>query len=134
MLYISGVQSKPTSSTKQRLHLPVPRPRSMRPTAARTYSKMLTVSSEISSQLPTSKTRSCVKLIPTCVSHMLASDMLQEARNSSSRVVSTVEAHLGESQHLQESHSSHTAGINTHADNAFQSSYKVSETSTLKIL
>uniref|UniRef100_A0A0E0QMC2 Kinesin-like protein n=1 Tax=Oryza rufipogon TaxID=4529 RepID=A0A0E0QMC2_ORYRU len=51
-------------------------------------------------------------------------NMLQEARNSSSRVVSTVEAHLGESQHLQESHSSHTAGINTHADNAFQSSYK----------
>uniref|UniRef100_A0A0D3H362 Kinesin-like protein n=1 Tax=Oryza barthii TaxID=65489 RepID=A0A0D3H362_9ORYZ len=51
-------------------------------------------------------------------------NMLQEARNSSSRVVSTVEAHLGEIQHLQESHSSHTAGINTHADNAFQSSYK----------
>uniref|UniRef100_A0A0E0EP06 Kinesin-like protein n=1 Tax=Oryza meridionalis TaxID=40149 RepID=A0A0E0EP06_9ORYZ len=51
-------------------------------------------------------------------------NMLQEARNSSSRVVSTVEAHLGEIQHLQENHSSHTAGINTHADNSFQSSYK----------
>ncbi|CAL5000311.1 unnamed protein product [Urochloa decumbens] len=50
--------------------------------------------------------------------------LLDEARKSSSRVVSTVEAHFAELQQLQENHSSQTAGINTHADKAFQSSYK----------
>ncbi|KAF0898400.1 hypothetical protein E2562_007241 [Oryza meyeriana var. granulata] len=51
-------------------------------------------------------------------------NLLEEARNSSSRVVSTVEAHLVEIQHLQGNHSGQTTGINTHAENAFQSSYK----------
>ncbi|TVU04542.1 hypothetical protein EJB05_47656 [Eragrostis curvula] len=51
-------------------------------------------------------------------------NLLEEARNSSSRVVSTVEAHVGELQQLQENHSGQAAGINTHADEAFQSSYK----------
>ncbi|CAL5004715.1 unnamed protein product [Urochloa decumbens] len=50
--------------------------------------------------------------------------LLDEARKSSSRVVSTVEAHFAELQQLQENHSGQTAGINTHADKAFQSSYK----------
>jgi kinesin family member 11 len=54
-----------------------------------------------------------------------ASDLLEEARNSSARVMSTVEAHLAELQQLQEKHSSQAAGINTHADEAFQNSYKV---------
>ncbi|KAK8451674.1 hypothetical protein SEVIR_6G249100v4 [Setaria viridis] len=53
-----------------------------------------------------------------------ASDLLDEARNSSLRVVSTVEAHLAELQQLQENHSGQAASINTHADKAFQSSYK----------
>ena len=57
--------------------------------------------------------------------HHFASDLLEEARNSSSRVVSTVEAHFAELQKLQESHSSQAAGINMHADKAFQNSYKV---------
>jgi kinesin family member 11 len=39
--------------------------------------------------------------------------------------MSTVEAHLAELQQLQEKHSSQAAGINTHADEAFQNSYKV---------
>ncbi|CAO2190295.1 unnamed protein product [Urochloa humidicola] len=51
-------------------------------------------------------------------------NLLDEARKSSSRVVSTVEAHFAELQQLQENHSSQAAGINTHADKAFQSSYK----------
>nr|CAB3483808.1 unnamed protein product [Digitaria exilis] len=51
-------------------------------------------------------------------------NLLEEARSSSSRVVSTVEAHFAELQLLQENHSSQAAGINTHADKAFQSSYK----------
>ncbi|OEL29353.1 Kinesin-like protein KIN-5C, partial [Dichanthelium oligosanthes] len=51
-------------------------------------------------------------------------NLLDEARNSSSRVASTVEAHFAELQQLQENHSSQAAGINTHADKAFQSSYK----------
>uniref|UniRef100_A0A0D9XAV0 Kinesin-like protein n=1 Tax=Leersia perrieri TaxID=77586 RepID=A0A0D9XAV0_9ORYZ len=50
-------------------------------------------------------------------------NLLEEARNSSSRVVSTVEAHSVEIQNLQENHSSQTSGINTHAENALQSSY-----------
>ncbi|KAG8048309.1 hypothetical protein GUJ93_ZPchr0008g14046 [Zizania palustris] len=50
--------------------------------------------------------------------------ILDEARNSTSRVVSTVEDHLVEIQHLQDDHSSQTAGINTHAEKAFQRSYK----------
>jgi len=57
--------------------------------------------------------------------HHFASDLLEEARNSSSRVVSTVEAHFAELQKLQESHSSQAAGINMHADKTFQNSYKV---------
>jgi len=57
--------------------------------------------------------------------HHFASDLLEEARNSSSRVVSTVEAHFAELQKLQENHSSQAAGINMHADKAFQNSYKV---------
>ncbi|CAO2177365.1 unnamed protein product [Urochloa humidicola] len=51
-------------------------------------------------------------------------NLLDEARKLSSRVVSTVEAHFAELQQLQENHSSQAAGINTHADKAFQSSYK----------
>ncbi|CAO2186451.1 unnamed protein product [Urochloa humidicola] len=51
-------------------------------------------------------------------------NLLDEARKSSSRVVSTVEAHFAELQQLRENHSSQAAGINTHADKAFQSSYK----------
>ncbi|KAL6859172.1 hypothetical protein ACP4OV_018174 [Aristida adscensionis] len=51
-------------------------------------------------------------------------NLLDEARASSSRMVSTVEAHLAELQQLQESHSNQAAGINTHADKAFQSNYK----------
>ncbi|XP_062195793.1 kinesin-like protein KIN-5C [Phragmites australis] len=51
-------------------------------------------------------------------------NLLDEARNSSSMVVSTVEAHFAELQQLQENHSGQAAGINTHADKAFQSSYK----------
>uniref|UniRef100_A0A0A9D772 Uncharacterized protein n=1 Tax=Arundo donax TaxID=35708 RepID=A0A0A9D772_ARUDO len=51
-------------------------------------------------------------------------NLLDEVRNSSSRVVSTVEAHFAVLQQLQENHSSQAAGINKHADNAFQSSYK----------
>jgi hypothetical protein len=39
--------------------------------------------------------------------------------------VSTVEVHFAELQQLQENHSSQAAGINKHADKAFQSSYKV---------
>ncbi|RLN04146.1 hypothetical protein C2845_PM13G25800 [Panicum miliaceum] len=50
--------------------------------------------------------------------------LLEESRKSSSRVVSTVEAHFAELQQLQENHSSQAAGINMHADKAFQSSYK----------
>ncbi|KAG2585740.1 hypothetical protein PVAP13_6KG409000 [Panicum virgatum] len=51
-------------------------------------------------------------------------NLLEELRKSSSRVMSTVEAHSAELQQLQENHSSQAAGINTHADKAFQSSYK----------
>ncbi|CAO2207584.1 unnamed protein product [Urochloa humidicola] len=51
-------------------------------------------------------------------------NLLDEARKSSSRVVSTVEAHFAELQQLQGNHSSQAAGINKHADKAFQSSYK----------
>ncbi|CAO2200360.1 unnamed protein product [Urochloa humidicola] len=51
-------------------------------------------------------------------------NLLDEVCKSSSRVVSTVEAHFAELQQLQENHSSQAAGINTHADKAFQSSYK----------
>ncbi|KAJ1269639.1 hypothetical protein BS78_07G227200 [Paspalum vaginatum] len=51
-------------------------------------------------------------------------NLLDEARSSSSRVVSTVEAHLAELQQLQERHSSQAAGINTHAEKAFQDSYR----------
>ncbi|RLM61779.1 hypothetical protein C2845_PM14G20930 [Panicum miliaceum] len=51
-------------------------------------------------------------------------DLLEESRKSSSRVVSTVEAHFAELQQLQENHSSQAAGINKHADKAFQSNYK----------
>ncbi|PVH37399.1 hypothetical protein PAHAL_6G302400 [Panicum hallii] len=51
-------------------------------------------------------------------------DLLEESRKSSSRVVSTVEVHFAELQQLQENHSSQAAGINKHADKAFQSSYK----------
>ncbi|XP_062192752.1 kinesin-like protein KIN-5C [Phragmites australis] len=51
-------------------------------------------------------------------------NLLDEVRDSSSRVVSTVEAHFAELQQLQENHSSQAAGINTHADKAFQSSYR----------
>ena len=39
--------------------------------------------------------------------------------------MSTVEAHSAELQQLQENHSSQAAGVNKHADKAFQSSYKV---------
>jgi len=39
--------------------------------------------------------------------------------------MSTIEAHFAELQQLQENHSSQAAGINEHADKAFQSSYKV---------
>ncbi|KAK3124120.1 hypothetical protein QOZ80_8AG0640690 [Eleusine coracana subsp. coracana] len=51
-------------------------------------------------------------------------NILEEVRNSSSRVVSTVEAQMAELQQLQQNHSSQAAGINTHADEAFQNSYK----------
>ena len=39
--------------------------------------------------------------------------------------MSTIEAHFAELQQLQENHSSQAAGVNEHADKAFQSSYKV---------
>ncbi|KAG2580692.1 kinesin-like protein KIN-5C [Panicum virgatum] len=51
-------------------------------------------------------------------------DLLEESRKSSSRVMSTIEAHFAELQQLQENHSSQAAGVNEHADKAFQSSYK----------
>ncbi|CAM0911628.1 unnamed protein product [Alopecurus aequalis] len=51
-------------------------------------------------------------------------NLLDQARNSSSRVVSTVEIHLAEIEHLQENHSGQTAGVNSHAEQAFQSSYR----------
>ncbi|KAM0877192.1 hypothetical protein ACQ4PT_035653 [Festuca glaucescens] len=51
-------------------------------------------------------------------------NLLDQARDSSSRVVSTVEAHLVEIEHLQENHSGQAAGVNSHAEKAFQSSYR----------